>query len=65
MLLEQKGLAELFGLSRTHTIRAVQSLRARGLLEWREGRVHLLRPTEPKAFSHRDLKYLETTHLGP
>ena len=37
--LEQKDLERLFGLSKAHANRAVQELRARGLIDWTRGKV--------------------------
>lgn len=44
MPLDQRGLAEVLGYSVAHTNRAVQELRARGLLVWEDGIVSLPDP---------------------
>ncbi len=62
MPLEQKDLDSLFGLSRAHANRAVQELRARGLLEWTRGTIAVTDLEGLRRLGKFDGRYLE---LGP
>ena len=59
MPFDQKGLAAALGYSAVHMNRAVQNLRGRDLLEWRDGHVRLPNPEGLAATSHFDPAYLE------
>ncbi|ETX14358.1 Crp/Fnr family transcriptional regulator [Roseivivax halodurans JCM 10272] len=59
MPLEQKDLERLFGLSRAHANRAVQELRARGLIDWTRGRVNVHDLQGLKEHGKFDPGYLE------
>ena len=59
MPLEQRGLAEVLGYSVAHTNRAVQDLRAGGLLVWEDGVVGLPDPAALAALCGFEADYLE------
>ncbi|SFA96030.1 cAMP-binding domain of CRP or a regulatory subunit of cAMP-dependent protein kinases [Poseidonocella pacifica] len=61
--LDQADLASILGLSRVHINRSVQDLRARGLLEWSEGRVKLPDLPRLRELSHFDPAYLEIMRI--
>ena len=57
--LDQRGVAEVLGYSAVHVNRAVQELRAAGLVAWKGEEVHLPDPEELARFSAFDGTYLE------
>ena len=57
--LDQRGVAEVLGYSVVHINRAVQELRAAGLLTWEDGLVHLPDPEALQRLARFDGAYLE------
>ena len=64
MPLEQKDLERLFGLSKAHANRAVQELRARGLIDWTRGKVTVHDLDGLETLGAFDPTYLEITQAG-
>ncbi|SLN12432.1 transcriptional regulator FixK [Roseivivax jejudonensis] len=63
MALEQKDLERIFGLSRAHANRAVQELRAQGLIDWHRHRVAIHDFDRLKTLARFDPSYLEVDRL--
>jgi CRP-like cAMP-binding protein len=57
--LDQKRVAEVLGLSAVHVNRAVQELRATGLLNWAKRSIHLIDRAELRRFARFDPSYLD------
>ena len=57
--LDQKRVAEVLGLSLVHTNRAVQDLRASGMLVWKGRSIHLTDIPAIRAFAQFDPDYLD------
>ncbi|GGB21614.1 hypothetical protein GCM10011324_34550 [Allosediminivita pacifica] len=59
MPLQQKDMERLFGFSRSHVNRAVQELRARGLIDWSRDQVTVHDLDNLKIYGKFDADYLE------